>query len=56
MLRPYKLYLYNKLIDTVFYDLPAGYKTVKDRVASVEDSLISHDSYNCNIIVKEGKL
>jgi len=51
--RQYNIYLNKKKIDSVFYSLPDGYKTVNDRVESVKDSLINHDGYHPNIMVLE---
>ena len=46
--QPYNVYFKERLIDTVFYDY-GGKETVSD----VKDSLVNHDGYHPNIIVKK---
>jgi hypothetical protein len=49
--KPFDVYLYNKLIDTVFYS-GEGESDIED----IKNDLIDHDGYDPNIVVKEGKL
>ena len=46
-MRTFNVYLGKKLIDIVFYDNTCNAEYVKS-------TLVNHDGYDCNIVVKEG--
>ena len=46
----FNVYLKGKLIDTVFYS-----KEYKEKVEDVKRSLINHDGYNSNIVVRKAR-
>ena len=50
----FDVYLQGKHIDTVFYssDFFKGFKTLKEVKEAIKESLVNHDGYNPNIIIK----
>lgn len=50
----FDIYLQGKHIDTVFYssDFFKGFKILKEVKDSIKESLVNHDGYHPNIIIK----